>query len=311
MNPDAPFRKAESLLTAGESAFYPALLEATAGRWQIQSQVRLEALVPVVKNIPFRRSYRNQVMSKAVDFVLCTPHTLAPVLVIELDDRSHTKPDRQRRDEQVDTILQSVGLPILHVRARASYDPTLLEHDIMEKIGTPAASHSAPTLRIAVDHQQQITIPDTRPLRKRGKKTGAGLRLLTLLLSTALTVLLAALLWMWVVSAFQSIGTMFPTSSAPSESSASATASLPPNASRADSDADAVVATANLNMRSGPGRDLPITGTFPEGTPLKVLGKDPTEYWLKVLVPSGKMGWMSGRFLKLTVQLSDVPVVSE
>ena len=137
------------------------------------------------------------------------------------------------------------------------------------------------------------------------------MRLLGVAFTTALTILVAILLWMWFISALNSAGTMFPTTSAPSESSASATANLPADVGRADSDADAIVAAANLNMRSGPGRDLPITGTFPEGTPLKVLGKDPTDYWLKVMVPSGKIGWMSGRFLNLSVQLSDVPVVSK
>lgn len=314
MNSDSPFRKADSLLTRGESTFYPTLVEAVRGRWQIQLKPRLEDVVGVMQNIPSRQSYRNQVMSKHVDFLLCMPDTLAPVLVIELDGSSHERPDRKRRDEQVDSILQSVGLPILHVPARAPYDPVLLERDILEKIASPTASHSAPTMPfVAVPPQrpqppQQNTTPLTRPRKQQNKRTSAGMGLLRLTLSTALTILIAVLLWMSLTSALKSVGTASPTTAQPATADATATAILPAGTGQGH---DAIVATANLNMRSGPGRDLPITGTFPEGTPLKVLGKDPTDYWIKVMAPNGETGWMSGRYLKLSVQLSDVPTVSK
>jgi very-short-patch-repair endonuclease len=308
MNSNSPFYKAQSLLTPGESAFYPALLEAVAGRWQVQVKPRLEDVVGVMENIPNRQSYRNQVMSKHVDFLLCMPDTLATVLVIELDDPSHERPDRKRRDEQVDSILQSAGLPILHVPTRASYDSALLERDILEKIASPTASHSAPTMPLVAGPPQKNTTTLSRPRKQQSKGKNMGMGLLRVIISTALTILIAVLLWMGVISALRSVGTASRTTALPATADATATAIAPGGARQGD---DAIVATANLNMRSGPGRDLPIVGTYPEGTALKVLGKDPTDYWLKVMAPNGKTGWMSGRFLKLSVQLSDVPVTDK
>lgn len=46
-----------------------------------------------------------------------------PRLVVELDDRSHEKKDRQERDELVVGALKAAGLPILHVAAAKGYVP--------------------------------------------------------------------------------------------------------------------------------------------------------------------------------------------
>ena len=49
--------------------------------------------------------------------------TLKPVLVIELDDRSHQRVDRQERDAFVEELFQSTGIPLLRIRTTAAYDP--------------------------------------------------------------------------------------------------------------------------------------------------------------------------------------------
>ncbi len=74
-------------------------------------------------------------------------------------------------------------------------------------------------------------------------------------------------------------------------------------------DGGAVVATTNLNMRSGPGKEYAPLGTFAYGTFLRVVGKEPSGTWLMVAVPSGQVGWMSIRFLKVVEPLAGVPLV--
>ncbi len=72
-------------------------------------------------------------------FLLCRSDTLEPVLVVELDDASHDRPDRRERDGFVDELFASVELPILHLRARKSYEPHEIRRQIEEalRIGEP------------------------------------------------------------------------------------------------------------------------------------------------------------------------------
>jgi very-short-patch-repair endonuclease len=71
---------------------------------------------------------------KSVDFVLFDRNAVSPVLAIELDDSSHDREDRQERDAFVDGVLAKAGLPLLHVRAQAAYDPKQLSASIGEAV---------------------------------------------------------------------------------------------------------------------------------------------------------------------------------
>jgi hypothetical protein len=117
-------------LTPTEQAFYQVLQSAVPIGLQIQLKVRLADLVRVAPNHPQWQAHWNRIQAKHVDFVLCTRTTLAPVLVIELDDPSHQRVDRQQRDAFVDTVLQTSGIPILHIPTAPRYDPAQLAAQI-------------------------------------------------------------------------------------------------------------------------------------------------------------------------------------
>jgi very-short-patch-repair endonuclease len=59
---------------------------------------------------------------KHVDFVIYDRYTAAIIAVVELDDRSHSAPDRRDRDAFVDYVLGVLGVAIIRVRAAASYN---------------------------------------------------------------------------------------------------------------------------------------------------------------------------------------------
>lgn len=73
---------------------------------------------------------RGQINQKHFDFVLCNPGDLTIQAAIELDDRSHQRSDRQKRDKLLDGIAKKVGLPLIRFRAQQEYD----EADIRQKI---------------------------------------------------------------------------------------------------------------------------------------------------------------------------------
>ena len=49
------------------------------------------------------------------DFVLADARTLEPLLVIELDDKSHWQTDAQECDKFKDAVLDVAGVPLLRV----------------------------------------------------------------------------------------------------------------------------------------------------------------------------------------------------
>lgn len=133
-----PYRMAERLLTPAERTFYDALCTAIDGRWRIFAKVRLSDLLEVPYGTTNRRLYRNRIDRKHVDFVLCATTSFAPVLAIELDDRSHERWDARQRDAVKDAALQAAGLPILRVEVTERYAPAELRELIDGRLRHPA-----------------------------------------------------------------------------------------------------------------------------------------------------------------------------
>ncbi len=169
-----PYVVREGVLTQGERAFFPVLLQAArivaADRQApdplVLAKVRLADIVEVQQPelrsdkggsdfatlTPSQRTTaQNRINAKHVDFVLCHPQTTRPLLVIELDDSSHREPRRQARDEFVDRVCASGPRPIavLHVRAAGSYDASKIAGQIQQALDSTrhAAATSAPSRR--------------------------------------------------------------------------------------------------------------------------------------------------------------------
>ena len=66
-----------------------------------------------------------------LDFVLADAETLRPMLVIELDDRSHGRTDVQERDRFKNAALAAAELEILRVLAAGKYHRGQLEDKIL------------------------------------------------------------------------------------------------------------------------------------------------------------------------------------
>lgn len=127
-----PYRRKDYLLTKAERSFYEVLRQALGeADTLVFAKVRLLDLVWLPKGTAKAQSFRNRVMSKHVDFVLCNRRELRPLLVIELDDKSHEGEERQARDAFVDRVLGAAGLPILHLSARRTYSTRELSEQIL------------------------------------------------------------------------------------------------------------------------------------------------------------------------------------
>ena len=126
---ELPYRRRDDFLSAAELSFYRVLITVTAGRATVCPKVNLSDVFFVV-DPKINQAHRNRIDRKHVDFLLCDLATLKPIGAIELDDASHQRPDRQRRDQLVDDVFAAAGLPLVRVPARFAYDTAELSATI-------------------------------------------------------------------------------------------------------------------------------------------------------------------------------------
>ncbi|MBO7475181.1 MAG: DUF2726 domain-containing protein [Ruminococcus sp.] len=106
---------AKTILTDREYEFYKRLKPlADEYGLNIYAKVRLADLIepkPKEEN-PFWMECFNKIKSKHIDFALADEET-AIVALIELDDTSHSRPDREERDDFVNAVLENTGYTLL------------------------------------------------------------------------------------------------------------------------------------------------------------------------------------------------------
>lgn len=136
-----PYRPRRALLSRGELAFYRALVPAVGDRWTTSVKVRL---ADVIWCPPSERktAHGARVSQKHIDFVLYDRETTEVVLAIELDDRSHGRPERRERDSFVDEVLAACGVVLIRVRAVATYDVSALQTRIEALLARKSANEA-------------------------------------------------------------------------------------------------------------------------------------------------------------------------
>jgi hypothetical protein len=117
------YKKVSNLLSPGERSFFDALETAVGDQVRIVPKVRLADILRVDEgtNRGAWQAAFNQIQSKHVDFLGCDPKDMTIKFVVELDDKSHRRQDRQERDDFVDRALATAGIPVFRFQARNSY----------------------------------------------------------------------------------------------------------------------------------------------------------------------------------------------
>ena len=128
-----PYLVRNKFFSDAEASFFRVLKAAVAERLLIFSKVSLVEIF-YISHPEVNQAYRNKIDRKHVDFLLCSADTLQPVLAIELDDSSHQRPDRVKRDEFVDAVFSTAGLPLLHISAQRAYNTQELSQKIKDAL---------------------------------------------------------------------------------------------------------------------------------------------------------------------------------
>ncbi len=137
-----PYRARPSLVTRNELRFYAALRRAAGTRFAIAVKVRLADII-TCPGAAWSMGYGRLIAQKHLDFVLCDPETLRIVLAFEVDDRTHERPDRRLRDLFVDRAMAAAGVPLVRVRAAATYSPRAIERLLS---AAPAGTTGQPSM---------------------------------------------------------------------------------------------------------------------------------------------------------------------
>ena len=115
-----PYAIRDDFLSPAELSFYHVLINYVGGQWVVLSKVRL-ADIFFVKRPHENKSYFGRISQKHVDFLLCDPKTMKPVVGIELDDGSHQQAKRKTRDAFVEQVFESAGLPLIQIPNQRAY----------------------------------------------------------------------------------------------------------------------------------------------------------------------------------------------
>jgi hypothetical protein len=143
-----PYRLRDDFLSPAEFSFYKVLASLVGSRLTILPKVRLADIFFVARpneNV----SYFNRISQRHVDFLLCKPSTMKPVVGIELDDTSHNQPSRQLRDEFIDKVFLVAGLPLLHMPVQRDYNSQEISTRLAQLFKTSTNTSTSPAINIA------------------------------------------------------------------------------------------------------------------------------------------------------------------
>ena len=124
-----PYRR-KFLLTKNEYWFYKSLKEITDKYdFAVLAKIRFADLVEVSAEADKKEymKYFGKIKSKHIDFILCKKDNLYPELLIELNDSSHNKEDRIKRDDFIKKIAEKVGYKMVFVDGTQNLEETIIK----------------------------------------------------------------------------------------------------------------------------------------------------------------------------------------
>ena len=121
--------KKDYIMTEQEYKFYRLLKNYTSkNNLNLFAQVSLYAIV----NSKYYSDF-NKIKSKSIDFVI-TDVNCKIKLCIELDDYTHIKENRQKRDNFIDKLFEELEIKMLRIPVQNYYNMTDIERKITESL---------------------------------------------------------------------------------------------------------------------------------------------------------------------------------
>ena len=131
-----PYRRLDTLFTPAETNFYYALVKAIGNEYRIFGKVRVADVLTPKKRLSKSGWWKSftRISSKHVDYILVN-QKMEFVCAIELDDSSHGRKERIKRDVFLDGAFEAAGMPLMRVPARRQYDVNEIRYNLKKSIG--------------------------------------------------------------------------------------------------------------------------------------------------------------------------------
>ena len=146
-----PYHLRDDFLSAAEHNFYLVLRRAVSDWAVVCPKVSLgDVFFAKASEYGQWLAYTNKIDRKHIDFLLCDPQTVRPLVGIELDDSSHRREDRQERDKFIEGVFRAAKLPLVRIAVHRTYNVGELGELLRQyaRLGYAQASvHQAPTER--------------------------------------------------------------------------------------------------------------------------------------------------------------------
>lgn len=131
------YKQKPYLMTYVENKCYHTIVQAVEDKYYVFPQVHLSAIIDhKVEGQSWKGAF-SHINQKSVDFVLCDKHYISPKLAIELDDKTHERPDRIDRDGEVERVLEQAGLPLLRIENKDGFNMIEIGKKINSLLATP------------------------------------------------------------------------------------------------------------------------------------------------------------------------------
>lgn len=122
------YQKKKSLLTDCEKQVFKNIQIAIENsKLIVYPQINLATIIEKNSN----GQYHNELF-RNLDFCLFEKNTLEPICAIELNDKSHDKPERQERDIKVKAILENANIPLITLYTKHLNAPIEIKQQIIE-----------------------------------------------------------------------------------------------------------------------------------------------------------------------------------
>ena len=149
---NAPYRVRDHFLSPSEHRFFLILRQATDGWAEAYPKVGLGSLFYSKIGSHAQFQVDSHLLNRAqVDFLLCRPETLRPVLGIMLDVKTGHRKPQQRHGQFTDKVFAAAHVPLLHIAAERAYDVSALSELLARETGLakkgPAAQPAQSTPR--------------------------------------------------------------------------------------------------------------------------------------------------------------------
>ena len=100
----------KSQMSDCEKYFYDILTKHFSSDYDIRPQVPLSSIIEKEKS--FSREYQNE-LNRVIDFGIFNRETSEPLLLIEINDKTHNQSNRKERDKKVQFICNSAGIKLI------------------------------------------------------------------------------------------------------------------------------------------------------------------------------------------------------